>query len=98
MLGQDGNVGEAAGQYKVFACREGEEKSLCVVALFPHPFLSASLSCSSWETSQRYFVLEDGILHYATTRQDVSQGLGWGSWEKSGPRMPGQAEGLLEFA
>lgn len=25
---------------------------------------------------QRYFVLENGILKYATTRQDVSMGLG----------------------
>lgn len=35
-------------------------------------------SCSLRASSQRYFVLEDGILHYATTRQDVSWGLGCG--------------------
>lgn len=35
----------------------------------PSLFLSLSLG-----PAQRYFVLEDGILHYATTRQDVSWG------------------------
>lgn len=55
----------------------------------PHP---TPWSCSLWAPSQRYFVLEDGILHYATTRQDVSWGLGCGC-ERRGPWA---GRGLLE--
>lgn len=53
---------------------------MCVFVLSPPPTLHVPgcLFCPSGV--QRYFVLEDGILHYATTRQDVSQvpGLGAG--------------------
>lgn len=45
---------------------------------------------------KRYFVLEDGILHYATTRQDVSPGSGLGLWEESGPSMPWAGTGYPE--
>lgn len=44
--------------------------------LSPHTFFSwLPGSCFSRASLQRYFVLEDGILRYANTRQDVSQGL-----------------------
>lgn len=50
---------------------------MCVCSL---PTLHPSLSGlpGSVPPGQRYFVLDDGILHYATTRQDVSQILGLG--------------------
>lgn len=52
---------------------------MCVFVLSP---LSTphSPGCLSCPRGQRYFVLEDGILRYATTRQDVSRvpGLGFG--------------------
>lgn len=52
---------------------------MCVFVLSPPPPLCSWLP-GSVPLGQRYFVLEDGILHYATTRQDVSQvpGLGAG--------------------
>lgn len=63
----------------------------------PKPFSLGLLdSRSFWAASQRYFVLEDGILHYATTRQDVSQGLCRGSGDNCGPRMLRIGRGLLE--
>uniref|UniRef100_A0A8C0RXG0 Oxysterol-binding protein n=1 Tax=Canis lupus familiaris TaxID=9615 RepID=A0A8C0RXG0_CANLF len=46
--------------------------------LMPFPLCLLG-SCSLWATSQRYFVLEDGILHYATTRQDITKGKLHGS-------------------
>lgn len=65
------------------SCVVKEEKKRVFVCSLPAP--------CSWLPGpvppiQRYFVLEDGILHYATTRQDVSQvpGLGWGG---ACPRM-----------
>lgn len=54
-----------------------KKKGPRVWLLSPHTFFSwLPGSCFSWASLQRYFVLEDGILRYANTRQDVSQGLG----------------------
>lgn len=54
-----------------------KKKGPRVWLLSPHTFFSRLPgSCFSWASLQRYFVLEDGILRYANTRQDVSQGLG----------------------
>lgn len=68
---------EAAGQ-PWYSCVEKRRK-MCVCSL---PTLHPSFSGMPGPVppGQRYFVLEDGILHYATTRQDVSQvpGLGCG--------------------
>ena len=75
----------------------GEEKSTCVVALSPYPFLSASWVLVPSGQTQRYFVLEDGVLHYATTRQEVSQGLCWGLWAECGPRMVCTNRGLYHL-
>lgn len=44
---------------------------------------------------QRYFVLEDGILHYATTRQDVSQVPGLGCRGEPAPGCSEQVGGVL---
>lgn len=65
---------EAAG-HPWFPVWIGEEK--CVFVLSP-PHPSCSWLPGPVPLGQRYFVLEDGILHYATTRQDVSQVLGLG--------------------
>lgn len=64
------------GGYGTALCGEGGGK--CVCLLSPYPVLLAARSCP---VLQRYFVLEDGILQYATTRQDVSQVPGWGVGE-----------------
>ena len=86
----DGTCGAVGSTHREFAC--GAETA--VRLLPPHPFLLSSWSCSFWATSQRYFVLEDGILRYATTRQDVSQGLSWGVWEVFGLRVPWAGRGF----
>lgn len=88
----DGDVWGCRGVQSVCA---SEETSVWLLS----PHILSSLApgpCPFWATSQRYFVLEDGILHYATTRQDVSQGLGWGMREDFGPRVPCAGRGLLE--
>lgn len=62
--------------------------------LSPHPLPLGHLGPVPPVTSQRYFVLEDGILRYATTRQDVSQGLAGGDGRNRVPKCPGQAGGF----
>lgn len=76
--GRDGDVLGLLGSAGVCVCVcvEKGKNGPCVRLLsLPTLFSSSPGSCSSWATSQRYFVLEDGVLRYATTRQDVSQRL-----------------------
>lgn len=88
----DGTCGAVGSTHREFAC--GAETAARLLP--PHPFLLSSWSCSFWATSQRYFVLEDGILRYATTRQDVSQGLSWGGVGGVWPQSALGRQGLLE--
>lgn len=99
--GPDAGAGQAGGGG---GCGQPRECT-CVYRKTVHVFACSLLmpfplcllgSCSFWAMSQRYFVLEDGILHYATTRQDVSQGPCWGLWDECGPRMLPVGRGLLE--
>jgi hypothetical protein len=76
---------------QAFECGK-EEKSERLFALSPPCPLGFAVR-SLLGKSQRYFVLEDGILHYATTRQDVSPGPGSGVWEESTSGCSEQAGG-----
>uniref|UniRef100_A0A8C0LCR8 Oxysterol-binding protein n=1 Tax=Canis lupus dingo TaxID=286419 RepID=A0A8C0LCR8_CANLU len=82
--GPDAGAGQAGGGG---GCGQPRECT-CVYRKTVHMFACSLLmpfplcllgSCSLWATSQRYFVLEDGILHYATTRQDITKGKLHGS-------------------
>ncbi|XP_026950597.1 oxysterol-binding protein-related protein 7 isoform X4 [Sagmatias obliquidens] len=71
----DGDVWGCRGVQSVYV---SEETSVWLLS----PHILSSLPpgpCPFWATSQRYFVLEDGILHYATTRQDITKGKLHGS-------------------
>nr|XP_030695647.1 oxysterol-binding protein-related protein 7 isoform X7 [Globicephala melas] len=71
----DGDVWGCRGVQSVCV---SEETSVWLLS----PHILSSLPpgpCPFWATSQRYFVLEDGILHYATTRQDITKGKLHGS-------------------
>uniref|UniRef100_A0A2K6URL0 Oxysterol-binding protein n=1 Tax=Saimiri boliviensis boliviensis TaxID=39432 RepID=A0A2K6URL0_SAIBB len=71
-------MGAAAGQYNGVCMMRRERKAdLCGSPSCPSS--RPPWSCHSWATSKRYFVLEDGILHYATTRQDITKGKLHGS-------------------
>lgn len=55
---------------------KGEENCVCLFSPYTPPLILRA--AGPVPPGQRYFVLDDGILHYATTRQDVSQILGLG--------------------
>ncbi|XP_029068042.1 oxysterol-binding protein-related protein 7 isoform X1 [Monodon monoceros] len=71
----DGDVWGCRGVQSVCV---SEETSVWLLS--PHTLSSLPPGpCPFWATSQRYFVLEDGILHYGTTRQDITKGKLHGS-------------------
>lgn len=90
-----GQIGEAAWQGKVPGRRS--RAHVCGHSL-PHTSLGTLGTCFFLTTSQRYFVLEDGILHYATTRQDVSQDLIGGRGRGLAPKCPGLGVGFWQVS